>query len=91
MFSLGKSIIAYHLKDGVFAEIIPPGSTAAIASGINDQGQIVGFYDNAEGIRQGYLYNKVTKQPAYLSHLASQPPPQANTIENAIAAIAWRA
>lgn len=49
---------AFKYESGVLTDIVPPNSSAAIASGINDSGQIVGFFDDASsGQRLGYLFD----------------------------------
>ena len=41
-------------RGGVFSEIDPFGSTAVTANGINDKGNIVGFYTAANGNTIGF-------------------------------------
>ena len=38
-----------------YETIDPPGSTYSLAEGINDQGQIVGFFQNSNGQEYGFL------------------------------------
>jgi probable HAF family extracellular repeat protein len=44
-------------KGGTPMSIAPPGSSASMAFGINDQGQVVGQYTNASGQTPGFLLN----------------------------------
>ena len=43
----------------LFTSLDVPGATRTEARGINDSGQVVGFYDDASGISHGYLKDSV--------------------------------
>ena len=53
---------AYELnqKTGKFTEIVPPGGNNAIAAGINDNGDVVGFLTASNGDVVGFLLKKNT-------------------------------
>jgi probable HAF family extracellular repeat protein len=48
----------FLLEDGVFTRIDVPGATETLPQGINDRGQIVGAYADAEGTIHGFLLDK---------------------------------
>ncbi len=43
------------LRKGGFTTIDPPGSVWTLASGINSEGEIVGFFVDANGMNHGFL------------------------------------
>jgi probable HAF family extracellular repeat protein len=45
----------FLLRKGSFMTICPPGSVWTLASGINSQGNIVGFLVDANGVNHGFL------------------------------------
>ncbi len=47
-------------RDGSFTTIDFPGAVSTEATGINPRGDIVGYYDSADGIRHGYLLSRGT-------------------------------
>ena len=49
--------IGFFDKNGTFTQIDPFGSTFTQALGINDKGEIVGFYIDPNGTQHGYVDN----------------------------------
>ena len=48
----------YLLDDGRFRPIAVPGATGTLPFGINDRGEIVGTYDDAEGRSHGFVWER---------------------------------
>jgi len=44
----------------LFSNVDYPGASWTVASGINDSGQIVGYYNDASGVRHGFLFSAGT-------------------------------
>ncbi|MBV9849591.1 MAG: hypothetical protein JO250_07875 [Armatimonadetes bacterium] len=42
---------------GAFTRITFPGATRTVPTGVNDRGQVVGWYSNGRGPRHGFLFN----------------------------------
>jgi len=49
--------VAFTYSNGEFVAIDPPGSTATVAQGINDKGEVVGAYVDSANIQHGFLFN----------------------------------
>jgi uncharacterized membrane protein len=45
-------------RDGTLVEVLPPGATASIAWGINNEGDVSGQYRDAAGVQHGFLRSK---------------------------------
>jgi probable HAF family extracellular repeat protein len=56
----GSHIAGYQLKNGIFTDINPPGSTYTYATGISNNGTIVGWYDAASGGTHGFILTETT-------------------------------
>src|SRR5713226_7707791 len=50
LFTAERAAAAYS-----FADVNYPGASWTVALGINDSGQIVGFYSDTSGVRHGFL------------------------------------
>jgi probable HAF family extracellular repeat protein len=48
----------YLLDDGRFRRIEVPGATGTLPFGINNRGQIVGIFDDANGRSHGFLWER---------------------------------
>jgi len=48
---------AFTLRAGLYQSFTVPGATATFAEGINETGQIVGFYEDASRIFHGFIYS----------------------------------
>lgn len=51
---------AFLYQDEVFLDISPPGATYSQAMGINDLGQVVGWYQNAQQVKKAFIYQNGT-------------------------------
>ena len=56
----GSGTTAFSFAGGTVTTLLPAGSTAGVAFGINDQGQIVGQFTDANGASPGFLNNNGT-------------------------------
>ena len=54
----GAASQAWVQINGTFKFLKPPGSTSALAYGINDANQVVGWYIDSAGITHGYKFSK---------------------------------
>src|SRR5487761_271333 len=54
------SVRSAHANAYTFTTISVPGSSATLAYGVNNSGQIVGIYTDTNGVTQGFLYNSGT-------------------------------
>jgi uncharacterized membrane protein len=53
-YSFSGGELAFTLKNGNYANFIPPGSTLSAATGINSNGEIVGGYSDVAGVVHGF-------------------------------------
>ncbi len=44
-------------SNGIYTTLAVPGGTNILADGINDAGQVVGWYFDSSGIEHGFLYS----------------------------------
>jgi len=49
--------VAFTYSNGQFISIDPTGSTATVAQGINDKGEVVGAYIDSGKVQHGFLFN----------------------------------